>query len=205
MPKRAPAKPKLSEEDTRRIKGLEARIAQIRGQPLNRQQTRDLDWLKALDAREAIDTWIDSVPKGEYCRLAGRQHKVVDDCARAYGLPLLGEAINLVDAISALHDFLASNSYKFRAPEGEASLREEKLRQEIRKLEQGNEKLAIDLQFARGQAIDKAILRQALVALSARLRECGQTLARIDPSAVDVFNTFLDQMAYEMESGYLNF
>ncbi len=144
--------------------------------------------------------------KGEYCYLASRQHKLIDDAADHYGLPIGESHINLREALTALHDLIAANAHRLRGPDGDYDeLKEEKLRQEILKLEKDNEKAAIELQFAKGDAIPRAQLREALVMLSAQLRTLGQTLARINPDARAALNDFLDTLAAEIESGSLAF
>lgn len=193
-----------SDDTARRISALDAQLKQLRGEALSRTQLRDLAWFEHLERRRHIDQWQAAVPKGEYCQLASRQHKLVDDAALNYDLPIGDATVNLRAALTALHDLIAANAHRLRGPDGDYDdLREEKLRQEILKLEKENEKAAIDLEYARGDAIPRARLREALVMLSAQLRTLGQTLARINPEARDALNQFLDSLAAEIESGAL--
>jgi hypothetical protein len=206
MAKKAPKKPNA--DDLRTIAAVEARLKKLRGQELTRQQLRDLDWLENLDRRRHIETWQMAVPKGEYCQLASRQHKLVDDAADNYNLPIGESTINLRDALTALHDLVAANSHRISRGDLDGDrfeLEEEKLRQQILGLEFDNAKKQIELQYTRGDAIPKASVRDALVALSAQLRTLGQTLARIDPAARDQLNDFLDSLAGEIEGGNLAF
>jgi hypothetical protein len=207
MAKKKPAS-STTDDTKRRVSALEAQLKQLRGDTLSRQQQRDLAWFEHLERRRHIEAWQAAVPKGEYCQLASRQHKLIDDAADNYGLPLDNAEINLRDALTALHDLIAANAHRMRsaAADGDyAELKEEKLRQEIMMLEKANEKAAIELQFTRGDAIPRAQLREALVLLSAQLRTLGQTLARIQPDARDALNQFLDTLATEIESGALAF
>lgn len=207
MARKKPANSADAADDTsRRISALNAQLKQLRGEKLNRQQERDVAWFEDLCRRKAIDEWQRNVPKGDYCRLASRQHKLIDDAADNYGLPIGDATIDLRSALTALHDLIAANAHRLRGPDGDIDeLKEEKLRQEIMKLEKDNEKAAIELQYARGDAIPKAQLREALIVLSAQLRTLGQTLARINPEARDALNNFLDTLATEIESGTLAF
>ncbi len=66
-----------------------------------------------LDRRRHIETWQIAVPKGEYCQLASRQHKLVDDAADNYNLPIGEATINLRDALTALHDLVAATHIEF--------------------------------------------------------------------------------------------
>ncbi len=178
--KQAPKKASPADDTERRVSALNASLKKLRGDALTRQQERDLAWFEHLERTRHIEEWQAAVPKGEYCYLAGRQHKLIDDAADHYGLPLDGAVINLRSALTALHDLIAANAHRIRGEHTDLEfdqLKEEKLRQEILKLEKENEKAAIELQFSRGDAIPRAQLREALVMLSAQLRTLGQTLA----------------------------
>lgn len=194
-------------DHTRMVAAQQARLKQLQGDKLTRQQLRDVEWLNNRDRRQAIDDWIAAVPKGEYCQLSSRQHKLVDDAARNYNLPLEHATINLRDALTALHDLVAANAHRLRHDlDGDRDdLEEQKLRQQIIGLEADNERKRIELQYTRGDAIPKAAVAEALVALSAKLRTLGQTLGRIDPEARQSLNDFLESLAVEIESGDLAF
>lgn len=201
--KKTPAQP----DTARKVAALQARVKQLQGVKLTRQQLRDVEWLTGDERRKAIDDWIGAVPKGEYCALSSRQHKLVDDAARNYGLPLDRSTINLRDALTALHDLVATNAHRLRQDlSGDRNdLEEQKLRQQIIGLERDNEKKMIELQFTKGDAIPKAAVSEALVSLSAKLRTLGQTLGRINPDARLALNEFLESLAVELESGDLSF
>lgn len=203
----AKKKPPAQPDNARKVAALQARIKQLQGVKLTRQQLRDIEWLLAAERRQAIDEWTAAVPKGEYCELSGRQHKLVDDAARKYDLPLDRATINLSDALKALHDLVAANAHRLRQDlSGDRNdLEEQKLRQQIIGLERDNEKKMIELQFTRGDAIPKVAVAEALVSLSAKLRTLGQTLGRINPEARLALNEFLENLAIELESGDLAF
>ena len=202
----AKKKPAGTDDSARRISALDAQLRQLRGESLTRQHRRDLAWFEHLERRRHIEEWQRAVPKGEYCQLASRQHKLVDDAAENYDLPIGEAEIDLKSALTALHNLIAANAHRLRGPEGDYDeLKEEKLRQEILKLQKDNERADIDLQFARGDAIPRVELREALVMLSSQLRTLGQTLARINPEARKALNDFLESLAAEVESGSLAF
>lgn len=203
----AKKKPPAQPDTARKVAALQARVKQLQGGKLTRQQLRDVEWLGNLQRREAIDQWIAAVPKGEYCQLSGRQYKLVDDAARNYNLPLDRATINLRDALTALHDLVAANAHRLRQDlSGDRNdLEEQKLRQQIIGLERDNEKKMIELQFTKGDAIPKAAVSEALVSLSAKLRTLGQTLGRINPEARIALNEFLENLAIELDSGDLAF
>lgn len=203
--KSAKTQAKQDPDRERRVRSLNAKIKLEQGGKLRRQEIRDIEWFDARQRAEAIEQWIAAVPKGDYCRLSGRQHKLVDDAARNYSLPLDASSINLQAALTALHDLIAANAHRFRTDLDRVDLEEEKLRQQIVGLERDNEKKTIELQYSRGDAIPKVAVRDALVSLAARLRTMGQTLARIDPDARVALNDFLEALIAEVEDGEFTF
>lgn len=213
MPKRSPraakkpAVPAITPEQKREIAALEARIAQIRRQPVTRSQERDLTWWRKTQRESIVADYVASMPKGDYCTLAGRQHKTIDDCARNHDLPLDGPTVDLGEVLRALHDLVASKNN--RNPDLEDSsreeLEEEKLRQQIQKLELENDRLRVVLSLDRGDAINRRELRDALTAVAASMRDTGRALERVSPAARDVYNQMLDSLAEEIESGRLAF
>lgn len=199
--------PAASKDETRELRALEARIAQLKGEKLGRQQIRDVEWLRTNERKVVIEQWCKAVPKGDYCRLSGRQHKLVDDAARNYNLPLDSATIDLAAALKALHDLIAAHAHRLRHDlNGDRDeLEEEKLRQQIVGLERDNERKLIELQFTRGDAIPKVAVRDSLISLAARLRTLGQTLARIDPEARKALNDFLEALLVEIDGGEFSF
>jgi hypothetical protein len=197
-----------SPAEARIERALTARLKLARGESLSAADSRDIDWLRERDSREALESWKAAIPKGEYCQLAGRQHKLINDAAERYELPLKQPTIDLQAAITGLHDVISQNARAIRAGlDGQNinELREEKLKQEILKLEKENDRMAIELEYTRGNAIPRAQVRESLVVMTARLRTLGQTLNRIHPDARDALNNTLDGIASEVEQGQLKF
>lgn len=203
--KRAKPAPAL---DSREVRALRAKLASMLGEAISRQQQRDLIWFEKESRDRIVANYFAAVPKGEYCELAGRQHKVIDDAARLYDLPIDGPTVNLYDAIRSLHDFIAANAPKLRSVniEGDkAELEDEKLRQQISKLTIENDRLMILLKRDKGEAIDRAQLAAALSEVIAAVREYGRAFERISPNARKLFNDMLEFIAIEIESGRLRF
>jgi len=210
MPRKTatPRKKKLSVAETREIAALKAKILQIEGGKLSRDQTRDIAWLDRITAEATIDDYVAAVPKGDYCAFSGRQHKQIDDAAKNYGLPLSGPTVNLNQVVRALHDLIAANASRLRGAsiEGDRDeLEDEKLRQQIAKLQIENERLTIALEHDRGDAIPRSEIAQALNIMAATMREKGRAIERISPAARDIYNEMLDSIADEIESGRLAF
>lgn len=210
MPRKAasPRKKKLTDAETREICALKAKILQLEGGKLTRDQARDIAWHDRLTADTIIDDYVVAVPKGDYCGFSGRQHKQIDDAAKNYALPLQGPTVNLNQVIRALHDLIAANASRLRGAniEGDRDeLEDEKLRQQIAKLQIENERLTIALEHDRGDAIPRGEIAQALNVMASTMREKGRAIERISPAARDVYNEMLDSIADEIESGRLAF
>ena len=196
---------KATADQAREMRAIEARLRQLKGQSLSAKQRADLQWLDRLLAARHVDAWARNCSKADYCRLAGRQNKLVDDAARQYALPIGGPTIDLYAAVKALHDFLAANGPRLRSIEDadREELEKEKLRKQIEGYECDNEKKQIELQHARGEAIPKADLRAAR--WPCRHNYALGRYRRSHPAAVDDFNECLDRLAEEIDSGKLHF
>ncbi len=186
---------------------LVAWIAADDGKKLTRNQQRDLDWFKKQLAATAVEEFCRAVPKGVYCELSGRQHKLVDDAAELYGLPIGDASIDLKAALTALHDFIASHARLLaaRASAGEQELREERLRLECANLEIRNEVDAMRRDQAKRDLIRVEELAAGLSQLSAVLRQYARRFNRIDKKVGAEFEKMLDRVADMVESGELRF
>lgn len=197
----------VSRDTARQVKALTAKAAQLEGKKLTRQQLRDVDWFDKLTRARHVEEWLQAVPKKDYCALAGRQHKLIDDAAENYDLPLSGATVHLGEVLKAFHDFMATHAHKLRGVlDGTRDeLETEKLRHQIIGIEFDNQRKQVELAYSRGDAIPKTAVREALVALSAQLRTLGQTLERIHPDARDALNNLLETLASEIENGQFSF
>ena len=211
------AKPKAKTKPDRTELALIAALRRHRGEKLTQAQSRDLAWYEK-DRREIIigETLV-AIPKGLYCQMAGRQHKVVDDAAARYGLPIGKETVDLFDAIEAMHSLIADNARSI-IPAGDAIitgdgeeneqvyfLKLAELQEKVKKLQVGNERNRIALTHDRGDSIDRRELRRILQSLTVKLKAFGQQLRRASSGieAQKACNEFLERLAIEIESGDL--
>ena len=211
MPKRAtrskagsakPAK-KTTKPDpitTRRIAAYEAAIRRERGEKLTQKQTRDLTWLEKSTRESIASETLRVVPKGVYCEMAGRQHKVVDDAAELYELPIGGPVIDLFAAVKALHDLIAENAHRLKSHlDGDvAELQEEKLRQQIEVLRRDVEGRDIKLAQAREESVDRSELTDLMGRLSAMLRKLGNQLGQDSVEVQRAFNEALESFTKDL-------
>lgn len=221
MAKKKPsAKQEASQETRRTVSALTGKLAIAEGRKATATQRRDITWLDKQAADQANFDAYTKVPKGIFCAMAARQQKVIDEQADRYDLPIDGATIDLYEAIKAYHDLIVANGRFIRPADdaesaGEMDLDEaahhdlqtEKLRQEVIKLRQSNERLGIMVVRDRGDSIDRRELREMLTWLSTRLEGLGAQLraSRNGEEASKSLNEFLDQLADEAEHGALRF
>ena len=220
MTKPKPKQAQLIDETRRTISALKGKLALAEGKKPTQVQARDAAWYDKTQADQAAQAFAAAVPKGIFCAYAGRQQKVIDEQADRYDLPIDGPTVDLNDAIRAYHDLITANARYIRpaddaelAENGELDLDEaqhhdlqtEKLRQEIIKLRQSNERLGIQVTRDRGDSIDRRHLREMLMWLSTRLEGFGQQLrtAANGSEAQKTLNEFLEHLADECEQGVL--
>lgn len=213
-------KPPVPKADSRTVKALRAKLALAEGKTLTQTQRRDLQWYDKTEADRITQAWAASVPKGIYCDFAGRQQRTIDEQADRYDLPIDGAVIDLWAAIRAYHDLITANARYIRPADdaqaiedGEVDLADaqhndlqtEKLRQEVIKLKQSNERLGIQVTRDRGDSIDRRELRDMLTWLSTRLEGFGQQLRRCadGTEAQKTLNEFLEHLADEVTQGVL--
>lgn len=211
-------------DDERTRSALGAKLKALDGGKLTQLETKDVVWYDKNVASAIADATLSDCPKGTYCQMAGRAHDVVNKMAKHYRLDaLLGDTVDLFDALESLHDLIAENSrmiQPLRMGEDEQdggdigdmesgpeiyTLQIRKLSETVRKLEIENARKEIGLSKDRGDAIDRTEFRQMLSWLSTRLQGFGQTLRRTKggTDAQQTLNEFLETLAKEITDGEL--
>lgn len=155
----------------------------VREETCLRRVQRHKDEEAALEAYSAV-------PKGMWCRWAGRQSKVVNEQAFRYGLPLNGRTIDLSDLALAFHDFLARNSRKLAAPDSDDPMLGGGTSPALERYRLANaQKAELDLEERAGELVQRARVRDTLLEFAAILRGAGETLGRLHgPEALDILD-----------------
>ena len=188
----------MSREITSADKALarQAQGKQLAGKKLTRQETQALARVRKQMEEEARWQHYGSIPKGHYCKLAGRQQKVVDEQARRYDLPLIGPNCNLAQVLSRFHDLLAQWGPRMLQAEEESEMlggetspalerwREEKfLLARIERREKERRLIPIDL------------LNRYMQLFASQLRTFGERLQKhYGPAALDAWHEHLEAM-----------
>jgi hypothetical protein len=182
------------------VAALEAKLKQAKGQVLTASETslaRRYDEAIAIEVR---DDFLLNLPKGIYCKLAGRHQRVVDDQAVRYEMPIDGPKIDLFQVLKKFHDILGEWGPTIRELQGEeGSLRTEKLRKEIELLERRSKSIELDIKNKQNEFIDRATLRIRMDWFSNKLRSFSEKLGRrFGGDAQVLFNTLLTQIEEDL-------
>lgn len=158
------------------------------------------------NAADALDEQLRRIPKGVYCRLSGRQQKVVDDFGHRYQIAITGPTVDLFHVIEALHSRVSelARAAKPTLDGDTAALEREKLKQEIINLERKAEISRITISERRHELVPRADVKHRLQWLSEQLRALGARLHRVGgDEAQAALNDFLRSMAEELDGGAL--
>ena len=141
-----------------------------------------------------------SIPKKHWVKLSGRQHKILDEQASRYAMPILGPTIDLAAVVRWLHDFLARNAQKLRSDEEELLLAgnsnwAEKYRKERALL------VRLERREREGQLVSRDLSHQAWTRVAGVLHRAGETLQRqYGPAALRILNQALEDASREVDS-----
>jgi hypothetical protein len=148
---------------------------------------------------EEADRWryYATIPKKHWVKLSGRQHKVLDDQAGRYGVPILGSQIDLAAVARWLHDFLARNARKL-APEEELLAGDsdwaEKYRKERALL------LRLERREREGVLVSRDKSHQCWDRVAGVIRRAGETLQRqFGAAALRILNRALEDATREVD------
>lgn len=195
-------------EPAAELAALRARIRELDGAELTRVESRAWGKLEKEIAAAAVKEFAAAVPKSIYCKMAGRQNKLVDEFGGRYDIPQDGPTIDLWAVLPVFHDRISELAAAARpALDGdEADLLREKLKQEIGKLQRQSMQIQISIEQSQSKLIARESITTGMDWLAGRLRSLGAAVHRHGgQAAVDAVNQFLDELAAEIESGTLRF
>lgn len=188
--------PSHAEQEQIEQRAAECLRKQKAGQTPSRSELSALTKLRSQ--REEEERWrhYRSVPKKHYVSMSGRAHKILDDQAARYGIPLMGPVVDLPALVTWFHDFLAENGPLLLRTVGTDQLLSgdiqdspalEKLREETFKLKR-LERLEKERSLLRRDQI-----HEGFATFAARLRACGDQLQKkCGPDALEILNSALE-------------
>lgn len=196
-----PPEPPLSEQqaEDRRL-AAEALKAKAAGKKPTGEQKAALR--RVQNEREARDRerHYRTMPKRDYCRLSGRQPKVVNEQADRYGLALRGDTIDLYQVLKGFHDLLAKYSARL-VDEDDELLDPEQTSPALERLREEKWKLArLDRLEREQQLVPREQIHELLGRGANLLRQAGERLQRqFGSDALEILNGALDAFSREIE------
>lgn len=168
-----PDAPKLPTYDPHFTQLLNTALANKRaGKKLKREEQRAIAKFQSDQDEASRRQHYAAVPKKDYVRLSGRQHKVLDEQAILYDLPIDGPEIDLGRVLRRFHDILAAHGDQLRADEAGPPSSKELLEQErLRKARLEND-------LAEAHAYPQALVHAVHQLIAARLRLAGEQLQK---------------------------
>lgn len=182
------------------VAALTAKLKQAKGGDLTKSEVSLVKKYDEIVAESNREDALLNLPKGIYCKLSGRQQKVVDEQAVRYGLAIDGSKIDLYQVLKKFHDILAEWGPTINELQGaEGSLRTEKLRREIELLERRSKSIELDIKNKQDEFIDRNTLRVRMEWLANKLRTVSERLGkRFGADAQVLLNHALSQIEEEL-------
>jgi len=139
-----------------------------------------------------------SIPKKHWVQLSGRQHKVLDEQASRYGIPILGSLIDLAAVARWLHDFLARNARRL-GPEDDLPLGDSDWAERYR--EERTLLLRLERHEREGSLVSREKSHQCWLRVAAVLHAAGETLQRqFGAAALRILNRALQDATRDVDS-----
>ena len=185
-----------AEQEQIEQRAAEALRKQKAGQKPSPGELSALTKLRGMREEEERWRYYQTVPKKHYVRMSGRQHKILDEQAVRYGIPLMGAVVDLPKVITWLHDFLAENGPLLIRTVGQENLLAgdvqdspalEKLREVTFRLKQ------LELEEKKRNLLRRDQIHEGFSSFAARIRSCGDQLQKkFGPDALEVLNAALE-------------
>jgi len=177
-----------------RSAAADALAAQRAGKKPTREQSAALRKVQAAQSEQSRAEAYAAVPKKDWRRWAGCQHKVLDDHAANYGAPIEGKAIDLAEFVRWFHGDHLAEVRRLRA-ESQGGSDDPKYR-----LAEINARLKqLDLDARQGRLLDRHHVHQGLSRMAALLRRAGEALQREHPGAERILNDALEDFTREVD------
>lgn len=172
------------------------------GENLTQREEQALKRFQKKQDEAQRERLYESMPKGDYARLSGRTHRVLQDQAKRYGLPLEGRTIDLGALLKRFHDLIAENRGRFAVPGDDDPMfsgppNDAKERYQLAQARMAEHKL----EQLKGRLVDRDEMLRALTPLFERIRLVGETLQReFGPGAHQLLDDALSESEDDLEN-----
>jgi len=169
---------------------------QASGQVLEAKERRAWDRWEAEENERRGRRWLAALPKKTYCDLVGRQPKVVNEQADAYGIPLRGGIVDALGVLKWIHDFFAKHKHVLpqvvRGEATESTPRDQLVLEQIevyrRRVTLLEDKIAVNNQTL----LPRDEIHELLAQLAKILRGAGEKLQKqFGPQAASILEVAL--------------
>lgn len=154
---------------------------QAQGVTPSRNELRALERQQKVAREKVVADYIAAVPKGDWRKWSGRQHKILDEQAERYGLPIGGATIDLPAAVKAFHDLLAANKHRLAASDDDdaaASLDPDIKAARLAFIREGTRQRKIDADRKEGMVIPRDQVHATYGIIASAIRAAGDSLQR---------------------------
>ena len=183
-----------------------AKSKRLRKQKPTREEAAALRRVETVHEEEQLRAKLSNLPKGLFCELARRSHKVVLDHAKYHGAPTLGRTIDLFEFVSWVFDYHAENKnslHKQDTGDTAGSIDGDRAREELRLLRLRADRQETALARERGEWIPRAEVHEGFAVLAGTLRNASERLARsCGANAQQILDEGLDDVAREFASRF---
>ena len=189
-----------NERNERRIRALEGRIAELRGEVVARPIRKDMQWYEMEEMLRILG----SIPRARYCDIVQRQHTAVVNLAKTHGIPLGGDDINIQDVLQWFHGYIgkygARCNGKADGPDDKDDVTRRKQDLDMQQLELKVKMLQADFERKAGNAISADEVDRLFAWFESELRKLGERLGkRFGSDAQNLFNDTLSRIGKHLE------
>jgi hypothetical protein len=189
--------------DRQLVKSAYSKVS--RGETPTAQEKAALERFEKQKEERLRRQYYATIPQKHWREMSGRQTKVLNEQAAAYGIPFGGPVINLYEVARALHDFLAKYGPRMLRLEDDmmgsdvSSPALERYREERAALAK------LDRLEREGALMPKDEARDALTRIASTIRDAGDILQRqYGAGALEILIEALDDAELEIERWFGN-
>lgn len=188
------------EDDDRRIRALEGKIALLKGQPIHNRVKADINWYDEQELKRCL-----VIQRPIYCNLVNKQTTAVGNLAKTHGVPLGGEVVDIQEVLVWFHGYISKwgrtcNGRGDGPDEQKEDLARRKEALDLQTLEIKFKLLEADFQKKAGNAIAADEVDRLFAWFEGELRKLGERLGkRFGADAQELFNNTLDRIGRHLE------
>lgn len=192
--KEAKPEPPIAPQVNERQQLAELELKVVSGEKLKYQEQRIFDRLVKKRDAEIFAKQIEQVSKKLWMQWSGRDHRVLLDQARKYGMPLGETTVSVPEMAQWIHDLVAEQGRNFYFDEEDEGGISSKSSPALERLREAKASMA-EQQLAKEcrQLIERNVVHDGLQQIAGTLRRCGDVLQRQYGREVgETFNEFID-------------